>query len=51
MKKTYEKPVLTTEQFDTDDFITASAPQTPLKLDPTHNSFPVDDIIPDITFN
>jgi hypothetical protein len=51
MKKTYEKPVLTTEQFDTDDFITASAPQTPLTLDSTHNSFPVDDIIPDITFN
>ena len=26
MKKTYEKPVLTTEQFDVDDVITASAP-------------------------
>jgi hypothetical protein len=28
MKKTYEKPVLTTEQFDVDDVITASAPDT-----------------------
>lgn len=26
MKKTYEKPVLTTEQFDVDDVITASSP-------------------------
>ena len=26
MKKNYETPVLTTEQFDTDDVITASAP-------------------------
>ena len=26
MKKTYETPVLTTEQFDVDDVITASAP-------------------------
>ena len=26
MKKTYEKPVLTTEQFDVDDIITASSP-------------------------
>ena len=26
MKKTYEKPVLTTEQFDVEDVITASAP-------------------------
>ena len=25
MKKTYEKPVLTTEQFDVDDVITASS--------------------------
>ncbi len=26
MKKIYEKPVLTTEQFDVDDVITASSP-------------------------
>ena len=26
MKKNYEKPVLTTEQFDVDDVITASSP-------------------------
>ena len=26
MKKTYEKPVLTTEEFDADDVITASSP-------------------------
>ena len=26
MKKTYERPVLTTEQFDVDDVITASSP-------------------------
>lgn len=30
MKKTYEKPVLTTEQFDVEDVITASAPDAQL---------------------
>lgn len=28
MKKTYEKPVLTTEQFDTEDVITTSGLET-----------------------
>ena len=45
MKKTYEKPVLMTEQFDVEDVITTST------LDGTHNSFPVDDIPMDITIN
>ena len=31
MKKYYEKPVLTTEQFDVDDVITASAPDSPVQ--------------------
>ena len=31
MKKTYEKPVLTTEQFDVEDVITASAPDSPVQ--------------------
>lgn len=45
MKKTYEKPVLMTEQFDVEDVITTST------LDPAHNNFPVDDIPMDITIN
>ena len=28
MKKSYEKPVLTTEQFDVEDVITASSPDS-----------------------
>ena len=28
MKKTYEKPVLTTEEFDVEDVVTASVPGT-----------------------
>ena len=31
MKKTYEKPVLTTEQFDVEDVITASSPVSPIQ--------------------
>ena len=49
MKKTYEKPVLTTERFDVDDVITASAP------DPSNRSANWEIDIPiqpgDIQFN
>ena len=45
MKKTYEKPVLTTEQFDVDDVITASSPavepQQPDGLDPAGTNWQV----------
>ena len=52
MKKTYEKPVLTTEQFDVDDVITASSPAVTPKLSYTHNNFPVDEIpLGDATIN
>ena len=52
MKKTYEKPVLTTEQFDVDDVITASAPGQVTGLGSAHNNFPVDNIpVGDIQFN
>ena len=36
MKKIYEKPVLTTEQFDVDDVITASSPA----VEPQHSAEP-----------
>ena len=36
MKKIYEKPVLTTEQFDVDDVITASSPA----VEPQHPAEP-----------
>ena len=39
MKKTYEKPVLTTEQFDVEDVITSSAP-APV-VEPNHELNPV----------
>ncbi len=53
MKKTYEKPVFMTEQFDVEDVITASSPESPPTLDSTHDNFPVDIPIPsgDIQFN
>ena len=52
MKNTYEKPVLTTEQFDVEDVITASAPGQVVGLGTTHNNFPVDEIpLGDITIN
>lgn len=51
MKKTYEKPVLVTEQFDVEDVITASDISN-RKLTTTHDYFPVNDIpTGDITFN
>ena len=53
MKKTYEKPVLVTEQFDVEDVITASAPDVPNKhLGATHDYFPVNNIpLGDIQFH
>ena len=54
MKKTYERPVLMTEQFDVDDVITASSPAVVVDptLGSTHNNFPVDNIpLGDIQFN
>ena len=53
MKKNYEKPVLTTEQFDVDDVITASSPGQMTGLGSTHNNFPVDNIPlgDDVQFN
>ena len=52
MKKTYEKPVLMTEQFDVEDVITASAPGQVTGLGTTHNNFPVNNIpLGDIQFN
>ena len=54
MKKTYEKPVLVTEQFDVDDVITASSPAVVVDptLGSTHNNFSVDNIpVGDIQFN
>ncbi len=44
MKKTYEKPVLTTEQFDVDDVITASAPDAQLGMSNSNNHWEVLDI-------
>ena len=43
MKKTYEKPVLTTEQFDVDDVITASSPavEPNRELDPAGTNWQV----------
>ena len=43
MKKTYEKPVLTTEQFDVDDVITASSPavEPNRELDPAGTNWHV----------
>ena len=43
MKKTYEKPVLTTEQFDVDDVITASAPavEPNRELDPASTNWEI----------
>ena len=52
MKKTYERPVLMTEQFHVEDVITASSPATEPTLTSTHNNFPVDEIpFGDIQFN
>ncbi len=51
MKQTYERPVLTTEPFDAEDVITASA-VVGTTLGTTHNSFPVDEIpLGDVTIN
>ena len=49
MKKTYEKPVLTTEQFDVDDVITASSPavEPTRELDSTGTNWQV----PGLTFD
>ena len=43
MKKNYEKPVLTTEQFDVDDVITASAPavEPNRELDPASTNWEI----------
>ena len=52
MKKTYEKPVLTTEQFDVEDVITVSEPGQMTGLGTAHNNFPVDQIpLGDVTIN
>ncbi len=39
MKKTYEKPVLTTEQFDMEDVITASSPLATVNTNSTGAPF------------
>ena len=43
MKKTYEKPVLATEQFDVEDVITASSPavEPTQKLDEANTNWEV----------
>lgn len=43
MKKIYEKPVLTTEQIDVDDVITASAP-VPATLTSTGSNWEISNI-------
>ena len=49
MKKTYEKPVLTTEQFDVEDVITASAPavESNRKVNPVGENWQVPGLILD----
>ena len=49
MKKAYEKPVLTTEPFDAEDVVTASAPAP--QLGAANAFWEVPDIPSDITFN
>jgi hypothetical protein len=52
MKKAYERPVLTAEQFDTDDVITVSASVVvEHALGTAHNNFPIDHIPVDFDFN
>ena len=53
MKKTYERPVLTTEQFDVEDVITASAPgQVSGGLTSTHDNWGVNEIpLGDVTIH
>ena len=52
MKKTNEKLVLTTEQFDVEDVITASAPgQMGGRLTSTHDNFSVEVPLGDLHFN
>ena len=52
MKKKYQKPVLTTEQFDAQNVITVSEPGQITGLGTTHNNFPVDNIpLGDVTIN
>ena len=49
MKKTYEKPVLTTEQFDAQDVVTASSPAA-TGLDGRNANWEIN-TPPDIQFN